>query len=792
MRKAVLVILLFLLSIFVTANEEVPPSAPPTLDQGFTLEDYNTNKVNELDVDQLDAAISDGRITNFDNINDDKLQEVIVVNNDLLNNPGVKENVNTRIENDVSFVNNNEEFATAWFQSYKTTCTACKISSFDSDTGIVNTINSEKLTRRRKAEDMTSVMAFRLEDFPNVEIQKDGCIKDAGGSTICSARMSLDEYLPEEVVNIQRFEGGPHADFRLGDKGSAQTYSLRGAGRIYLNDDVSLVGENIDIQLDKKGYYTIESGTPTEFRYERNGRRARRATSTKIIPYVFHGKLSFHKDDLEISKEKGILTGLTLRHTSLGANTKRYDFNTGNVIDVEKPTEYYQTPEAISKKDFGERKCRSGSNCIEYYHALAEMGGVMHVEATDNNKININVVNLETTSRKYKNFQEKQRKEIDIELAYLSVGVIEDGSEVTVNDNGKVRFEFSDSAPIVKGKLMDKTITNIEGAYIEPATFDERAELHWVTIDLNGQVDGCDLNGCARGNVVSEGPLELTPAEISEHVNVAAYRYVLCSEAAGKCAADWEAFGFRTKGEGTIQQYFESHRIRWGASCIWLTQASLPPELQPGAKVQDRGLYVQDYLRRQNEGFSSMYFVPKRNLNWIDEEGEERVGEGRVLELVQRRMRDGENVRIFVFSQQDDKNEVLSRVSRGSFVTEPVDGHDYVFAGIDPLTKKPTTFEAHVDREFGPQISRDKDGISKGDSFLITYADNEQIYTKAKQKGTLIEYDPVTKEFKVEGVDAKNIKKQMARLIFKSRQAYPAYREALAREEAEDDEEAEG
>ena len=734
--KKLLFSLVLILCTFMVIAEHEPGHFEESLVEddefGFLEEDYNSAKINELTYAQLHTAIVDGRISDYSFIDDINLKDTIVQHPDLWQKDDLVTNVNERVANDVSFINDATEFKTAWFKTFEVTCADCKIGKFSTKENIVQTIDATATGVLTK--DALTVVDFSLKELGDVEILKNGQLKMRDDTIIGNAVVTVNQ--EEGSVKIAQFLGG-FAQFELGEKNTKYVYHLSNRGGAKITDGVFITGKDLLISIENGKHIAASlSNEPVEFRYAKSKTPSRKSSTKSIIPYAFTGVITFNMEDLEITRKNNRVQNLRFSHVSLGENTKFYDFNTGNSITVEKPTEYYHSSEALLTRQQEDLQCQSGSNCIEYYVDKSQLGGVMRVHATDNNHIKVNVQNLETRDNvRYKSFQQKDRKEIDLELATLFVDVIGDDSTITVNDNSKVIFEFAMDKHKIRGKLTDRTISTIEmklpvGGLVDDTLVDvnddvvEGTEFRTYRIDRNALVGICTDETCSTNGFFTSEELKLTPAEISERVYIAGHRYALCSEVSKKCNADYGAFGFKTTKAASIPQHFHSSRVQWATTCIGLTKAALSPGLEEGLsaeieekvkrdKFADTGFFVQDYLRENVPGFKSTYIVVEEYFGY--REGS--AGEGTVLELVQNEIKKGENIDIIVVTTDEERRKILAGISRGSLVTEPVKGHDYIYAGLDSLTQQPTTYEAHV---AGVGISRDVNGVESS-SILITY-----------------------------------------------------------------------
>lgn len=751
---------------------------------GFLAEDYASSRVNVLTPEQLNTAILDGRITDFSFIENAKLQETMVQYPDLWKEEDLAKHVGTRIEKDVNFVNDAEQFKTAWFATYDVTCTDCKIKKFSAETGLVQTIDVTKLTGEVQPQEAETVVAFSLEQLHNVEILENGKLKMNDDSMIGNAALFVDE--KNSVLEVRNAFGGL-AEVILGDKDTQYVYQIKGTGNVVIAPDVSIIGKEILVSIEKgKHLVSSLSETPVEFRFIYGKEKYRRTIEKAAIPYAFKGVVTFTKEDLLITRTDNKVQGLRFAHISLGENTKLYDFNTGNVIAVTKPTEYYHSAESVfAPREEEYLQCKMGSNCIEYYLDYSQLGGVMNVHAVDNNQIKINVVNLETRENaRYRSFQEKAQREIDLELARLFVDGISDSSTVSVNDNSRVLFTFSRDTPAIQGKITDRTIAVIETflppeeylvdgelvAGVDPETIKE-TEPRFFRIDRNSAVGICADGECRDKGLFTSEKMGLTAAEISERVYSAAHRYALCSQVSEKCSADWGGLGFERAAHPQSKKV-QSSKAQWVTTCIGLTKAALSPGIEEDLsaeikekikqdKFADTGFFVQSYLRREVPGFKTTYIIVEENN---DNFNDPREGEGTVLSLIQKQMLAGEDIEIIVVPKEEHRHDILASIPRGSFVTEPVNGHDYVYGGVDALSGRPTTYEAHVG---GNRISRDIGG-PEGVPILITYDKKSAAIDKndiLQLGGTILHYDGT--EIKAEGGRAESVRQKINDLIKK-------------------------
>ncbi|MDP3734070.1 MAG: hypothetical protein Q8R37_02485 [Nanoarchaeota archaeon] len=784
----VVIVLMIVNSMLAVADEPlggIPDDAE--LDEyGFLPEDYTSSRVNMLTPEQLNTAILDGRITDFSFIENAKIQETMVQYPHLWKEEDLANHIGTRIEKDVAFINDAEQFKTAWFDTFSVQCSGCKIGQFFLDDNRVSTIDATKLASAASAVEAAAVVSFSLDELQNVEILDNGQLKIDDGSTIGNAQIFVDK--KQGLANLLQLTSHV-VDVKLGDVDTSYVYQISGLGKAEIADGVFVTGRKVLISIEN-GRHLISSlsTVPVELRYAKtSGYYAHRKESEKsVIPYAFTGVISFEKKDIIITREKEQIQNLRFAHLSLGENTKLYDFNTGNMVDVTKPTEYYHSPEGVFPRDKNYLRCRTGVNCIEYYVDQSQFGGVMRVHAADNNNIKINLINLETREDvRYKSFQEKSKREIDLELATLFVGTIDDDSTVTVNDNSKVVLEFSRNLPMVQGKLTDRTINVIESEIIIEENVVEVEQIDGISEELlskevltqrfrineNGIVGICAGQECVEQGLFSAEKMELTPAEISERLYLTAYRYVLCSAVSEECGAGYGGLGFTAGSRSPALKELRSSKKQWVTTCIGLTKASLSPGVEEGLseeitervrkgdKYADTGFFVQSYLRDEVPGFKSTYIVVEENSNYFEDV---REGEGRVLYLVQQQMKKGENIEIIVVESESDRSAILAAIPRGSLVTEPVNGHDYVHAGIDSFSGNPTTYEAHVGTN---QISRDVNA-NIGVPILITYdekASRLNAQDVQQNGGTVFRYDGT--EIKAAGPKAGIIEKRINDLV---------------------------
>ncbi len=332
MRLSYLLILLLVIPV-------VFAPCPPG-DSGDSCDYTSQEDINKLEGQDLVTAINEGKITDLDLVDDNRLADAIrtdpsisndlgntdlarAVNQDLslMDNPSVMDEFDSRAQSNTHILNNNPNIKERWFADNGITDDGAEIENYDGS--IVSTKGSQATT-------------FNINNHPGARVTKDGKLVLVDGTEIANADVTI---LEDGSLNIDA------GNTDLSDSDSADVHVNAGTvqidDKLYTTTDSSTINVAINNGITKiTGENIIES-------------------QDGIVTAAFSGEISLFSDG----------------HMAFAANTEYSQYSNGEkskTVTVNGLTEFYTNA-----------GCDETVSCIQY------VDGNMRVIAKDDNNIDI-------------------------------------------------------------------------------------------------------------------------------------------------------------------------------------------------------------------------------------------------------------------------------------------------------------------------------------------------------------------------------------------------------------------
>lgn len=603
------------------------------------------------DWDNLNLANPSLDLTSIDN---DQFKN-IVGRDDWQDYDNVIDNFNTRVSESPTYVNSDKEMMDSWLSSFTSdsasatgiSCSPnCAIKSYDKETGQVETMsvssyegNMERYGEEAALAGTKSKVTFNINDplLDGAIITDDGYVVTPDGGPLVkggsisvvegetssdpksytidctgftSGGVELDgtEYDRTTVIDgsvskgslyIASFpEGDKHTQFEVnGDtiiilEGSELSqFTFQAVD--YAESGKFLSGSGDIEQITINGDEIILAGGSYGFSYETaNERRAHRDEFHNYAAYEAQGTISFDINDLDFESDN------VLSQINLGEDSKLIDFTNGFSTSVDQPTYI------IYQQD----GCNGIGNCVELYEDES-MGGIMTVSVEDNNQIDISLTSLETDSGWLGNF----------EVEPISNDC--DDCRVTLNDNNKVRLEFSNQEPVAQGDISLLTVGTIHTYYDGPETNTidgvDVTEITQHTHTISNQ-ESTVCSNCRTVGIVRSEDVDLSAEEILEY----SYFYAVRTANDPAYGSRYGGMGSYMYGEGhnehlsegsrlsTVSYYqkFERNKLtQYSFGCINLVEHAVELSVGDDSSRLYSSELIAEKVRSQSEDFKTEY-----------------------------------------------------------------------------------------------------------------------------------------------------------------------------------------